>query len=222
MIAGWLARIGRPALLLAGLLGAGLLLRGAPVSGFAAAASSYAGSPAGPLAFVAVGGALCAVGVPRQMVTYAAGYVFGLWGGAGLALLAQMAGCVADFVWARALARGWVQRRVGPRLRHADRFLAASPFAATLVLRLLPIGNNLALNLLAGVSSLPAGRFFAGSALGYVPQTLVFCLLGTGVRLDRTAEIAVGIVLFGVSTAIGMVLFGRLRRVAPAAGLCVR
>jgi len=87
--------------------------------------------------------------------------------------------------------------------------LAESPFGATLALRLLPIGNNLALNLLAGLAGIAAMPFLAGSALGYLPQTVIFALLGKGVRVDGAWQLAVAAVLLAASVAIG---FGLLRR----------
>ncbi len=200
----------RPALLLAGLAVVAAVLRTVP-DHLLAWASDDQDSAGDLMGFVAAGAVLCAAGVPRQVVAYAAGFAFGLWGGGALALLAQIAGCVLDFVWARAVARDWARRRIGTRLARVDTFLAANPFTATVMLRLLPVGNNLVLNLAAGVSSVPAGRFLAGSAVGYLPQILVFVLLGSGARLARGAEFGLGAALFIASAALGMLLLRRLR-----------
>ena len=203
-----LSALARPALLVTGLIGAGLLLRSLPgdFSGRAAAQ--------GPLAFVLLGAAACAVGVPRQAAAFAGGYAYGLWAGGALALLAQALGCLTDLAWSRAVARDWAQRRIGPRLRRLDGFLAAHPFSATLTLRLLPVGNNVALNLLVGVSALPAAPFLGASILGYAPQTVVFALLGAGVHLGRSVQVGVGLLLFAGSTLLGLALLRRHRRTA--------
>ena len=74
------------------------------------------------------------------------------------------------------------------------------------------MGNNLALNLLAGLSAVRPLALPRGSALGYLPQTLVFALLGNGVAVDRTAQLALGGALLVVSVALGTWL---LRREAP-------
>lgn len=199
---------GRPALLLLGLVGAGLALRYLGLDAGVAAAGQH-----GPLAFVAIAAAACAVGVPRQVVAYAGGLAFGFWPGAALALLAEILGCIGDFYWARWVARAWAARwlaRNGTgRLEQLSRFLAANAFAATLTLRLLPVGNNLLLNLLAGVSSVAAGPFFAASALGYVPQTAVFALLGGGVRVSQGTQVAVAGTLLALSIALGLLLARR-------------
>jgi len=171
----------------------------------------------GEALFLAAGTVATAAGLPRQAVAFLGGYAFGGPLGTGLALVAQLLGCAAAFGWARLVGRGWAARRLegrfGRRLRPLHDRLSASPFGATLALRLLPVGNNLALNLLAGLSGLRLLPFLAGSALGYLPQTLVFAMLGDGVAVDRTAQIVLGGGLFLVSVAIGIWM---LRREPPA------
>ncbi|MFC0385420.1 TVP38/TMEM64 family protein [Muricoccus vinaceus] len=170
----------------------------------------------GEAVFLAVGAAAAAAGLPRQAVAFLGGYAFGALLGTPLALVAQLLGCAVSFGWARLLGRDWAARRLrgrfGRRLRPLHDRLVARPFGATLALRLLPVGNNLALNLLAGLSGVRLLPFLAGSAIGYLPQTLVFVLLGNGVAVDRTAQLALGGGLFAVSVALGAWL---LRREPP-------
>ena len=68
----------RPALLMAGLVGAGWLLQRVGLS----AAVARAGER-GPLVFLGVAAAACAVGVPRQVVAYAGGWRLGFGLGRG-------------------------------------------------------------------------------------------------------------------------------------------
>jgi uncharacterized membrane protein YdjX (TVP38/TMEM64 family) len=198
------AAVAKGALLLAGLVAAGLALRLAG-SGILAARPT----PAGALALLGAGAALTAFGVPRQAVAFAAGYAFGAWRGGALAMAAQMLGCCADFWWARAVARGWAVRRLRGRLARLDSALAARPFMATLTLRLLPLGNNLLLNLLGGISGLRAGPFFAATVIGYLPQTAVFALAGSGVHVDRWVQLGAAAGLFAVSAGMGAFLLRR-------------
>ena len=203
MSAGTMAR---SVLLIAGLVLAGVILRSAGIEGGITAAGTR-----GPAAFVGMGALLCTVGMPRQVVAYAAGLAFGFWTGMALALLCEVIGAAADFAWARVIARDWAIRRLGTggRIARVHRTLTARPFTATLTLRLLPIGNNLALNLLAGVGSIPLCPFIAASALGYLPQTVVFALLGEGVQVDRTIQIVLAAGLFVVSMGLGWLLMRR-------------
>lgn len=204
----WVRIAVRPVLLVVGLVGAGLLLR---ALGFGEGLST-AGRH-GPLAFVAIATAACAVGVPRQMVAYAGGLAFGFWPGAALALLAEALGCAADFFWARLVARAWATRWLarhgGGQLDRLNRFVEANAFTATLTLRLLPVGSNLLLTLLAGVSRVAALPFLLASVLGFVPQTAVFALLGGGVRVSQGTQIGLGVALFAASIVLGIWLLRR-------------
>ena len=207
----WAALSVRPALLAAGLVGAGLLLRWVGLGDAVRRAGEH-----GPVAFVLLGSVACAVGVPRQAVAYAGGLAFGFWAGAALSLVGEAAGCVVNFWWARLVGREMVMRRLarGGRLARLDRFLTANAFRATLTIRLLPVGSNIVLNLLAGVSGVAAGPFVLASVVGYVPQTVVFALLGGGVRVSGALQMGLAAGLLGVSVATGVVLLRR--RPVPA------
>ncbi len=98
------------------------------------------------------------------------------------------------------------------RMRRAHDLIVRKPFSATLTLRLLPVGNNLLLNLLAGLSAVPAGPFLAATALGYLPQTIVFTLLGSGAQVGHAAQAAIAAVLFVASAVLAYAL---LRRQGP-------
>lgn len=199
----------RPALLLAGLLVAGLAVRLLPAGGINGLLRHEA-DERGVIDLALVGAGLCAVGLPRQVVCYACGYALGGWLGSLVALAAQVLGCLVDLGWARLVGRDWARRRLAGRLARLDRVLAARPFAAALMLRLLPVGNNLLLNLAAGVSSAAALPFVAGSALGYLPQTAVFALAGAGTQMGHASQVALAAALLAVAAALGWWLLRRL------------
>jgi uncharacterized membrane protein YdjX (TVP38/TMEM64 family) len=209
--------LGKLLLLAGGLLAAGALLRelgGVPGTAWVDATIRDEGLW-GELVFVLVGAAITAAGVPRQGVAFLGGYAFGTVLGTVFGLLAQLLGCAASYGWARLLGRDWAERRLagrfGHRLRPLRDALAANPLGATVALRLLPVGNNLALNLLAGMAGLKAVPFLVGSAIGYLPQTLVFALLGKGIRVEGAWQLALAGVLLAVSVGIGLWLLRRHR-----------
>jgi len=211
----WLRLAWKPAVMLLGLAAMALVLR---QLGFDPRAAVEAAGREGPLGFVAVGTLVCAAGLPRQIVALAGGYAFGFWPGCALALLAEIGGCGVDFYWARLLGRraaaDFIARREGGRLHRLDRFLAERAFTATLTLRLLPVGNNLLLNLFAGVSGIGAAPFLLASLVGYVPQTLVFALAGAGASVSDGAQLGLAAALFAASMALGVLLLRR--RAVPA------
>jgi uncharacterized membrane protein YdjX (TVP38/TMEM64 family) len=185
-----LAAVLKLLLLVAGLCAAGLLLRllgAVPGTEWVDEHVRDQGLR-GEALFLALGMAATAAGMPRQAVAFLGGYAFGAALGTALALAAQLLGCMLGFFWARLVGRGWAERRLagrfGAQLRPVVETLRAHPFQSALALRLFPVGNNLALNLLAGLSGIAALPFLAASALGYLPQTVVFALLGKGVRVE--------------------------------------
>ncbi len=165
----------------------------------------------GDLIFLAAGALLTAVGLPRQLVAFLGGYGFGFVWGAALATSAAAIGCIVAFFYARLFGRELVQHRFPDRIRHIDDFLHDNPFTMTLLIRFLPFGSNLLTNLAAGVSSVHATPFIAGSALGYLPQMIVFALVGSGITLDPAFRISVSVVLFIASGALGVYLYRKYR-----------
>jgi len=116
----------------------------------------------GELLFLAVGGLVMAVAVPRHIVSFLGGYAFGLGLGTALALVATEVGCALVFFYGRIVGRPLVSERLRARVHRIEEFLAANPFSMTLLIRLLPVGNNFATCLAAGVSRVPARPFLLG------------------------------------------------------------
>lgn len=167
---------------------------------------------AGQAIFFAAGVLFTGFGLPRQVICFLGGYAFGFGLGTALALGATVTGCAGAFLFARLAARDLVAHRFSKRLRKADTFLARNPFSTILMIRLLPVGSNLATNLVAGVSSAGLWPFVAASAFGHLPQTVVFTLVGSGINVDPEIRISLGVVLFVISMLVGTHLYFRLRR----------
>lgn len=165
----------------------------------------------GELVFLGVGALAMALGLPRQVLAFLGGYAFGALFGTVLALLAAVLGCLLSFYYARVLGRALVHGRFPDKVRRLDEFLGRHPFKMALLIRLLPVGHNLSTNLIAGVSSVRALPFIAGSGLGYLPQTLVFALAGSGVHLDPAIRIGSAVLLFLLSAILGVWLYRRFR-----------
>lgn len=165
----------------------------------------------GELLFLGMGALATAVGVPRQAISFLAGYAFDFALGAVLGVLATLGGCMIAFSYSRWFGRGLIAARFPDRIRRIDGFIHDNTFNMTVLMRLLPAGSNLITNLTAGVANVRALPFFLGSALGYIPQSLVFALVGSGITLDPLFRIGLGIVLFLVSGALGIYLFRKFR-----------
>lgn len=161
--------------------------------------------------FLGVAATFIAIGLPRQVPCFLAGYAFGLLNGTVLALLATSLGAAFCFFYARFMGRHALTRRFPNGIRKIDDFLTGNEVTMALVLRLSPFTSNLATNLAAGVSGVRSAPFFMGSLLGFLPQTLVFTLLGSGFNLDPVFRTSLSVILFVLSSVLGVWLWRRTR-----------
>ncbi|WP_166422260.1 VTT domain-containing protein [Paraglaciecola sp. 20A4] len=148
-----------------------------------------------------------AIGCPRQVMAFLGGYAFGFAQGVALSVAAAVIGCLLSFFVARVFLRPLIKRRYAPRIHRVNDFLKDKPITKTVVIRLLPVGNNLLTNLLAGVTDVKARYFLIGSGIGYVPQMAVFALMGKGIVVLSFWKILLSVVLFGVSSALSVSLY---------------
>jgi len=161
--------------------------------------------------FLTIASIATAVGLPRQLFAFVGGYSFGTITGVVLGSLAAIVGCYLCFACARHVLRKPVLRRYANFVCLLDSFVHNDAFLKIIVLRLQPLGTNLMTNLAAGVSKIPARVFLTSSLIGYVPQMLVFALLGSGVRVHSNTQMLVSVALCLVSFLIGGFLYKRHR-----------
>jgi uncharacterized membrane protein YdjX (TVP38/TMEM64 family) len=163
----------------------------------------------GVAVYVAVAAIGSAFGIPRQGLSFVAGYAFGTFFGVTYATLGTTLGCAVSFFITRRLGRPFLPERFALRMKRFDDIVSAAPFSMTLTVRCMPFGNNALTNVLAGMSSIPAFGFIGGSFIGYIPQNFIFSLLGSGMRVDPFWRVLAAAVLFIAALGIGIFLFRR-------------
>lgn len=169
---------------------------------------------AGVLLFLLLGTLGTSVGLPRQLLAFTGGLAYGLLPGLTLSLMAALCGCHLTVQVSSYLLRDWVTGRYPGMIAKLNALLQHDTFVKILVLRLQPLGTNLLTNLCIGFTNVSYGRFLLASGIGYVPQMLVFALLGAGVRVGEELQALVsgGLVLISVFLAVGLYLRHRQRR----------
>jgi uncharacterized membrane protein YdjX (TVP38/TMEM64 family) len=167
----------------------------------------------GVLYFILIAALVAAIGCPRQLVAFLGGYAFGAVNGALLSTLGVGMGCALSLFFARVIIRPFVNRRFPHRIIKINEFLSVRPVVKTIIIRLLPIGNNLVTNLIAGVTAVKARYFVLGSLIGYLPQMAIFALMGKGVVVMSVWKIGLSIVLFFISGALSVRLYREYRAV---------
>src|SRR4051812_11326222 len=132
-------RVGR--LLLLAVLAAGIAAawRWRALFDPAALTELVATSPAAPLIFVALHVAASLFFVPRTLLAFGAGIVFGMWWGIVWAALGSLAGGVAGFLVARYIYAGIVERAPAGRVQALLRRAEGGGWRMVAVVRLLPI-----------------------------------------------------------------------------------
>lgn len=131
---------------------------------------------------------LMTMGFPRQAVSFFCGVGFGAFQGTIIALLLTgLSACIA-YLLASGPLRILVMKMLGHKLTSIQDALAQRSFRNILFIRLFPIGSNLVTNALAGVLKVPFLPFISASLLGFLPQTLLFSLLGSGSTFINTFE----------------------------------
>lgn len=150
---------------------------------------------AGSALFTLACGVLVGVGVPRLALAFVGGALYGWVEGAILAQVGTFLGCWGTFAVGRSLGRKWVQSLVArrfPRAKSLLDFIARHAFEANLVLRLTPVGNAFATNLLFSVSKVKSRTFLAATFLGTAPETVALALVGSAVKGTEVGPRLVG------------------------------
>lgn len=178
--------------------------------------------PWAPVVFVATFASLTLVAAPRNVLTTIGATLFGVAGGIALAWLAALLGAVVAFGIGRWLGRDAVERLTRGRLRRVAATLRDHDTESVLMARLMPVVPFTAVNYAAGVLGIRFSHFVIGTAVGIVPGTVAYAVLGAYAFDDPRALAAVGaglLVLFIAATVVGRALRTRRkaerRRTAP-------
>ncbi len=146
-------------------------------------------------------------GVPRQFAAIACGYILGQWAGMLVGLFAAVSACFLTSIMARFMFADFVGRRFHKQQNAIYQFLSINEFTKALIIRLLPVGSNFLTNVVAGSCNIKLAPFIAGSALGFIPQMLIFSLVGAGVKLSSSTHILSAGALFFVALILGFWLY---------------
>jgi uncharacterized membrane protein YdjX (TVP38/TMEM64 family) len=151
---------------------------------------------------------------PSELVTGAAGFVYGFW----LAVPMLLAFWLASALLAYWLAERFVGER---RLAQAEEFVARGGAAPLLSLRLIPIVPYNAVCYAAGITRVPLGRYCWTTVVGILPLTTLVAYLGSRLRSPNFSDPRVWllVVAFIAIVVAGQVIERRLRhrRAAPGA-----
>jgi uncharacterized membrane protein YdjX (TVP38/TMEM64 family) len=162
---------------------------------------------------------------PALVLSWGAGFIYGMWVGTVAASVGNTLGAAAAFLVGRTLARRVVERQVArdARFRAIDHAVANDGFKIVLLIRLAPV---IPFNVMSYVFALTRVRFrdfFGASAIGMFPATAVNVYIGSLLssltELDSLPAEASGVrqTFFYAGLAMTIVAIVYVTRVARAA-----
>lgn len=129
---------------------------------------------------VAVFCGLAFIGTPQWMLITGTVLAFGPWEGGVLSWIGSLAAAMLGF-WIGHLVGGERLRKLDDRLiRKLSAAVRKNGFMTSLVVRLVPTGPAILVNLAAGVSRMKFRHFVAGTAIGIIPKIVVVALVAQG------------------------------------------
>lgn len=130
-----------------------------------------------------------AISLPvAELMTVAAGALFGLLEGTVLVSFASTLGATLAMLNSRFLFRSWVRRHAGEHLRRMERGVARDGAFYLFSLRLVPAIPFFLVDLLAGLMPIKVRTFWWVSQLGMLPATLAY--VGAGTQLRRVTSLS--------------------------------
>ena len=155
---------------------------------------------------------LITVGFPRQFISFFCGVAFGAMSGTLLAWSLTLFASIIAYGFARGPLRILTYQVLRKRLAAFQTHLTTQSFKKILLIRLFPIGSNVVTNMLAGSLRIPFIPFVLASALGFLPQTLFFALLGNGARYVLHWQQPIQLICLIVSILLVLSLIGAFKK----------
>lgn len=158
--------------------------------------ASLAGRLKSYLAFIALASILQSVGFFRWIVCVAAGGLYGAAIGIVLAMISSLIGAYGTYFIGSGLLRGVVNRRLpSKRVDKWRNLLRDHPFTGTLSMRLFPGSNAVMTGLICGTCRVNLKSYFLANFVGFLPQTLIFCIFGSAATKSKFEQMILGIII---------------------------
>lgn len=174
------------------------------------AAISSSGWP-GALAFCVLYGLITLTPIPKNVVSVAAGVVWGLALGSLLVYAGALLGATLAFLVGRSLGRDAVERFTGTRVDRVDAALRRHGLASVIGVRLIPVLPFTAINYAASLTAISVRDYAVGTAVGIIPGTVAYVAIGA-YGFEPGAGLTIAVSVLGVLTVAGAILGLRMRR----------
>ncbi len=114
--------------------------------------------------------------------------IFGPWHGFLYSWLATMVSATLGFYIGR-WSRGAFVGHMNPRLQRTSEILGERGIFASFIIRLIPSGPAVVVNMIAGASHMRLWQYALGTGLGIIPKTIAFAFFGGSIaRMLRSGN----------------------------------
>ena len=125
--------------------------------------------------------AVVALSIPGAgVMSLAGGFLFGWALSAPATIVAAVVGAAIVFEIVKTSFGAALAEKSGPFVQKLSKGFAENAFSLLLFLRLTPVFPFWAVNAVAGLSRMPLNTFIAATALGIIPASFAFALIGSG------------------------------------------
>lgn len=124
--------------------------------------------------------ALAFIGAPQWMLITGTVLAFGVWEGGILSWVGSLTAAMLGFGIGQFVGAERLQRIDAKLVRKLTAAVRKNGFMTSLVVRLVPTGPAILVNLAAGVSRMKFRHFVAGTAIGILPKIIIICLISQG------------------------------------------
>ena len=124
---------------------------------------------------------LAFIGAPQWMLVAGAILAFGTVEGSILSWFASLCSASLGFFLGQILGAERLSRVDDKLVQKLSNAVRKNGFMTSLVVRLVPTGPAILVNLAAGVSRMKYRHFLSGTAIGIIPKILIIALVGQGI-----------------------------------------
>ncbi len=154
--------------------------------------------------------------IPSFLITGANGIIFGFYWGVAISWAGAMLGAAGTFYLARLLGADFVKKfeKSSDLMKKVDEISRKHGAKVIFIGRLLPFVSFDFLSYAAGLSTLKPIPFLLATALGMIPGTIAYVLLGNQIlALSRYSGTITIIAIVGVLVLLGISTLGKQRRI---------
>ncbi|WP_422660659.1 TVP38/TMEM64 family protein [Paenibacillus sp. EC2-1] len=152
--------------------------------------------------------------LPYKAVIAVLGYTYGTFWGGLVAWLGTTIAAIIIYAAAASIYRS-SGRRFLAKFKSLDRFTSAleqHPFKTMVIARLIPIVPQMAVNVYAGVASIPFWIYTIASGLGKIPAIFIYSFLGNGLANHPVQVTMITFMIAGIAVISFAIYYGLNRR----------